>query len=277
MTAQSSFSRSFLLRYLRTTYLPFAVVAATGCGTGEALMEPAASERTLEVVEYGAGDTTVVFESGLGSDWTPWESVAREVSNHARTFAYSRPGYGKSDPSPEPRDATQIVEDLRTLLMSRSLAPPYLLVGHSLGGTYMELFAKAYPQEVLGLVLVDPRHRDFTRACEAARFEGCSVPASIVATLPQVQIDELEAFEQTSHAIQSLGGFGAYPVRILTATSHDFTPDVEALWESMLGSLADEAADGIQSIFVGSGHYLQLEEVQAVTEVILSLLPDSRR
>jgi pimeloyl-ACP methyl ester carboxylesterase len=60
------------------------------------------------------------------------------------------------------------VEELRALLAAQGVAPPYVLVGHSFGGAYQELFAKTYPAEVAGLVLVDPRHRDYSAACEGA-------------------------------------------------------------------------------------------------------------
>jgi pimeloyl-ACP methyl ester carboxylesterase len=256
--------------------LTFGTVAACGASPDPHPTPDPTSDRAVEVVVSGAGNTTVVFESGLGNDWTPWHKVATEVAARARVFAYSRPGYGQSDPSPEPRDATHIVEDLRTLLVARGFAPPYLLVGHSFGGAYMELFAKAHPEEVMGVVLVDPRHRDFTTACEKAGLEGCTVPASVLASLPRVQVDEFEAFAQTSDQIRDVGTFGRYPVRVLTATSHGFAPEVEALWESMLGSLADEATDGDQHLFVGAGHYLQVERAHEVAQVIWGLLPPER-
>lgn len=248
-------------------------VAAVSCGTSAELTPEAPSVNNVEVVEAGAGDTTVVFESGLGNDWTPWQLVAPEVAAEARTFAYSRPGYGQSEPSLAARDAAQIVEDLRVLLETRGVSPPYVLVGHSFGGAYMELFAKAYPEQVSGVVLVDPRHRDFTSACQEAGLDGCTIPADVVASLPQVQADEFEAFARTSEEMRALGGFGAYPVRVLTATEHGFTPELEALWQSMLGSLAEEALDGEQQVFSGAGHYLQVERAHEVAEVILSLLP----
>jgi pimeloyl-ACP methyl ester carboxylesterase len=247
-------------------------------GTPEAVEPPDAVEtvEAVEVVEYGAGDTTVVFESGLGDDWTPWAGVATIVGRQARAFTYSRPGYGQSQPSTDPRDATHIVAELRTLLAARAAEPPYILVGHSLGGAYMELFAKAYPEEVAGVVLVDPRHRDFTAACEREGLAGCTVPAELVASLPEVQQQELEEFAYTAEAMAAAGSFGAYPVRVLTATSHPFTPEVEALWASLHGELAGEAADGEQ-IFAESGHYIQLEQVRAVAELIQSLLPPAGR
>ncbi len=292
----------FFSRLLRLPLTALAMLAAAGlpaCGEGSdttsepgyespapspsptPLPPPAAPPRVpvdlpdhaTEIVEYGSGPTTVVFESGLGSDWSPWKKVATEVSARARTFAYSRPGYGDSAPSSLPRDASHIVESLRALLVSHGLQPPYVLVGHSFGGGYMELFAKAHPDEVLGLVLVEPRHRDFTAACVQAGFEGCAIDPDVVASLPQVQIDEVNAYQQISGEIAAAGGFGAYPVRVLTATAHGFSPEVEALWESQHGALADEASDGEQTIFEGFGHVLQIQRPHEVAEVILSLVP----
>lgn len=139
----------------------------------------------------------------------------------------------------------------------------------------MELFAKAHPEEVVGLVLVDTRHRDFTAACQKAGLDGCTIPASAVDSLPQVLKDELHGFASASGEISAAGAFGLYPVRLLSATSHPFDPKVEALWESMHGALADEASDGEQIVFKEAGHYLQNERAHEVAEVILSLLPKS--
>lgn len=213
----------------------------------------------------------------MGDDWTPWDAVASEVATEARVFAYSRPGYGRSDPAETPRDADTIVEELRTLLASRGVAPPYLLVGHSFGGTYMELFAKAHPEEVVGLVMVETRHRDFGERCAQEGLDGCTIPDAALADLPAVQAAEFKAFARTSAEIRPLGGFGDYPVRVLTATVHDgFSPQVEALWRSLHAALAREAAHGAQTVFARAGHYLQLERTADVASAILKLVPKSR-
>jgi pimeloyl-ACP methyl ester carboxylesterase len=263
-----------------------AVAAMVACGSGSSatpsshdLGDPRhdadaadASNSAVEVFEAGEGDTTVVFESGLGNDWTAWKQVVDEVAPRARVFAYSRPGYGQSEPSVEPRDPAHIVHDLRSLLATRGVKPPYVLVGHSFGGAYMELFAKAHPDEVAALVVVDPRHRDFTAACEKAGLDGCSIPAEIVASLPPVQVAEYEAFASAADEIRAAGAFGTYPVRVLTATSHGFPPELEALWVSMHRSLADEATNGEQRLFPGAGHVLQVERPNEVAEAISSAI-----
>jgi len=250
-----------------------AFAALPACGTNLTPTVVDVSGHAVEVVEAGAGDATVVFESGLQNDWTYWDEVASEVAKDARVFAYSRPGYGDSDPTTEPRDASHIVENLRTLLTVRGFAPPYVLVGHSFGGTYMELFAKAHPEEVTGLVLVDTRHRDMTTACNDAGLEGCVIPADAIASLPKVERDEANAFASISDEIQAAGTFGSYPVRVLTATEHGgYEPKAETLWISLHRSLADEAADGDQTIFEGAGHNLQTEKPEEVAQVIRNII-----
>lgn len=227
----------------------------------------------VEVATAGTGPATVVFEAGLGDDWTSWDEVADEVSRHAGVFAYSRPGYGASDPTVSSRDPKQIVEELRALLKSEGYAPPYVLVGHSMGGTYMEYFAKSHPSEVVGVVLVDPRHRDFLGTCEAAGLDQCGIPEALLEQQAASEIAEYHAFTQASSQIRAAGEFGAYPLRVLTATSHPGSAARETLWQTMLGSLAAESPQGEQVIVRGAGHYIQLERPAAVVNAVLAILP----
>ena len=271
MTIQSTPFRHALPIASAATLL--ASVLLSACSTQLTPTTAHIAGHDIVVVEAGSGDATVVFEAGFGDDWSGWDATAAAVAVEARVFAYSRPGYGASDATSAPRDPARIVEDLRALLEARGYAPPYVLVGHSFGGTYMELFAKAYPEEVAALVLVDPRHRDFTAACAEAELSGCTIPESAVATLPAVQRAEFAGFALASDQIAAAGDFGAYPVRVLTGTSHGFTRTVEDLWVSMLGELANEASDGEQVVYQGTGHYPQLSRTDDVVEVILSVLP----
>jgi pimeloyl-ACP methyl ester carboxylesterase len=233
--------------------------------------------RQVELATAGdGGGATVVFESGLGEDWTHWDEVASQVALHGRVFAYSRPGFGASDPPTTPRDPKTIVEELRALLTSQGYAPPYVVVGHSMGGGYMELFAKAHPDEVVGVVLVDPRPGDFLTACEAAQLEGCGIPESLLATQAPAMVAEYHAYTMASEEIRAAGTFGSYPVRVLTATVHkDWPAAVETLWEAMHRSLAAEAADGEQIIVQGAGHHIQLDRPDVVVARILGMLPST--
>lgn len=110
------------------------------------------------IAQSGTGKAVVVFENGLASKKEVWNVVASEIAKTNTVFTYDRTGQGGSSSSNEPRNGSHIVEELRSLLIAQGLQPPYVLVGHSLGGLYMQLYARKYPQEVSGLVLVDSTH-----------------------------------------------------------------------------------------------------------------------
>ncbi len=110
----------------------------------------------LHIYSRGSGEPTVVFDAGLPGSVLSWHHVMPDLSRLVRTVAYDRAGLGWSDPGPEPRTAESIVEELRRLLDRAGVPPPYILVGHSFAGLTTRLFAALHPEEVAGLVLVDP-------------------------------------------------------------------------------------------------------------------------
>ncbi len=109
----------------------------------------------LHINCIGEGSPTVVMDYGLGGLSLTWSFVQTEVSKFTRVCTYDRAGYGWSDSSPEPRTSKQMVEELHTLLNNAGIKSPYILVGHSLGGLNVRLYASQYPDEVVGVVLVD--------------------------------------------------------------------------------------------------------------------------
>lgn len=114
------------------------------------------ADRCLHLLSMGEGGPAVVFESGLMSTVLCWRDIQAEMAKDARAVAYDRAGLGWSDPGPAPRDAEQIVSELHELLDHAQVSPPFILVGHSFGGLTARLFAARYPEEVAGLVLIDP-------------------------------------------------------------------------------------------------------------------------
>ncbi|MBI3346179.1 MAG: alpha/beta fold hydrolase [Burkholderiales bacterium] len=113
--------------------------------------------RRVESLQAGPprGAPVVVFENGARLTLDTWTAVVDAVSRDATVLTHNRPGYGESEPADGPRSGEAVVGELRALLAARGLKPPYVLVGHSLGGLYMQWFARRYPQEVQALVLVD--------------------------------------------------------------------------------------------------------------------------
>lgn len=119
--------------------------------------------RNVNLVCMGSGGKTVLFDAG-GSDWSIiWALVQPRVARHARACSYDRAGLGFSDPARGPRTPIAIVEDMHALVKAAGLGR-VTLVGHSLGGFNAKLYAALYPDDVAGLVLVDPsEERDWDR------------------------------------------------------------------------------------------------------------------
>ncbi len=101
------------------------------------------------------GVPTVILEAGLGGTCLSWGKVQPQIEQVTRVCSYDRAGYGWSDPGPTPRTSQRIVAELHTVLQRAEIPGPYILVGHSLGGVNVRLYAATYPDEVAGLVLVD--------------------------------------------------------------------------------------------------------------------------
>ncbi|MEG4326374.1 alpha/beta hydrolase [Microcoleus sp. herbarium5] len=109
----------------------------------------------------GQGTPTVIMDAGGGASSITWGLVPSEIAKFTRVCTYDRAGLGWSDPNPRtPRTSQQSVDELHALLAKAEIEPPYILVGHSLGGGNMRLYASQHPEEVVGLVLVDSVHED---------------------------------------------------------------------------------------------------------------------
>lgn len=118
----------------------------------------------------GEGRPTVILGSGLPGTCLSWTYVQPELARFTCACSYDRAGLGWSDASPHPRTSKQMVEELRRLLANAGIKPPYVLVGHSFGTFTVRLFAALYPNEVVGLVLVDPLHtREWLEMAEQQR------------------------------------------------------------------------------------------------------------
>jgi pimeloyl-ACP methyl ester carboxylesterase len=114
----------------------------------------------LHLLEVGSGGPTVILEAGGGAWSLEWCRVQAEVGKFTRTVSYDRAGYGWSDVGLKNPTSRQVAEELHALLEKAGIAGPYILVGRSLGGLHVHMFAHLYPREVAGVVLVDASHED---------------------------------------------------------------------------------------------------------------------
>jgi pimeloyl-ACP methyl ester carboxylesterase len=141
----------------------------------------------------GTGSPTVVMDAGLGGWSLDWSTVQPEIAQFTRVCSYDRAGLGWSERSAEPRDAQHAVHDLHSLLANSGEVGPFVLVGHSNGGLRVLLYASAYPQEIAGVVLVDPT----TRATDVERL----------VFLSPTERDEYLALVQAMNHDTEAGGF----------------------------------------------------------------------
>jgi pimeloyl-ACP methyl ester carboxylesterase len=138
--------------------------------------------RRLHLHCTGSGDPAVILEAGASSFAIDWTLVQTEIASTNRVCSYDRAGMGWSDSASASAPARSVPQDLRVLLQAAGEKPPYILVGASRGGLYVRRYQVDYPDEVVGMVLVDPAHEDrlFTM------FEGQGVA---IADLTAAQLE----------------------------------------------------------------------------------------
>lgn len=217
-------------------------------------------------LQVGTGEPVVVFENGLGGSWGTWKFVQEEVSQHAETFSYNRAGY-KGTPRPDgTRNASTVVSELRTLLTQRGLSPPYVLVGHSLGGLYVQYYARNFPDEVAGLVLVDSSHWD-----QSARMPRRGLSGVVGAVISEVLVwgiasDEADAFELTQREVRESPPLRPMPLTVITAGLQG------ELWQDLQRELAAQLPDSQHTIAERSGHLIQQDQPELVSSAVRDIV-----
>ena len=248
---------------------------------------------------------TVVFEAGLGMPGTvSWNRVPELVSTFARTVCYDRAGRLHSDESKRPATSNQVSAELHELLDVLGEKGPFILVGHSLGGHHVRVFAHRYPDLVVGLILVDVPHHDWydfpktpghmisdppVGVESAYRFAAAtgllrifSGSGDIInAHVPQTAnglVNELKAIEQCFQEARATGGVGERPLVVITATemesNHPFQITNSQRHE-LQAELVELSSNSKHVIAQNSGHNVQDSEpllvVSAIEDVMESI------
>lgn len=240
----------------------------TGCSTLPGTATEAIGGRRVEHIVAGRGTPVVVFENGLGGTLDWWSKVWPDAVHETTSLAYNRAGYGKSEVSTEARDGAHILEELRTLLKARDLQPPYILVGHSLGGLYMQLFARKYPKEVAALVLVDSTHPDQLKGDGDPHGWPTWLKLTFGLLTSETAKQELSGLDQTGQVVLSLPLEPSVRVFVLSAlrpmeASSALTDDANRK-RAAISSLYP----GARQVWVDSGHGIPLERPDAVVQAI---------
>ena len=268
-----------------------AVVSAAGGNNLGGLIDIGGG-RKMYLECRGTGSPTVVFISGTRGahdDWTdlidpknptgatkPGESaVFPQVSKFTRVCAYDRPGTTRNDntvtdstPVRQPTTAQQGVADLHALLTAAKEPGPYVLVGHSWGGLIARLFASTYPDEVSGLVLVDPASEFLKSSLTPAQWA-----TYIKATKRLIEPNGLEAPDhpRTLELLHGTPQVRSMPAIVLTSDKRfDFGaggPETWTAWRTAQDRLSN-VLNAKHVSDTNSGHAIQMEQPQLVVDAI---------
>lgn len=269
----------------------------------------------LHIYCTGQGSPTVILDAGLGDSFISWQKVQPQIAKFTRVCSYDRAGLGYSESSPRPRTCRVFVDELQRLLQRAAIASPLILVGHSMGGFDVRLYASLYRHEVAGMVLVDSSHPeqqkrlppaindlDATWLREQQLFEF-TMPFGIPRLLGfcgnddaaraadcnfhslRENVAELKAISQSSAQTANSGALGDMPLVVLSHDPDMPQPDLPEdlvkptndAWQQMQEELAHLSTRGTQVIARHSGHYIQLDRPDLVVDAVQSVVNQARQ
>ena len=218
----------------------------------------------------GAGPKTVVFDSGIGDTHQVWSNVVPEVSKYSQVVLYDRAGAGGSEPGPEPRSWAQMSKELHGLLHNAGIPPPYILVGHSLGGGNIRAFSQLYRGEVAGLVFVDPISADVFQGLTREQLEAVAAQQEAMLHTPGEQAEWRFLKTESFHNFPELRALGAPPdvPTFLLIAGRDRPPNWSKALLREYGPWIGGDSEGRLLLTPDSGHYIQHDQPELVIEAI---------
>lgn len=242
----------------------------SGCATVPTTASIDVSSKNIAYFFRPGPGPTVVFQSGLGDGKDVWAKVIEQMPESVSIFAYDRPGYGSSHNVSDPRDPCTISRELHELTRRVGLKPPYILVGHSLGGLYQFCYAKLYPEDVAGLILLDPTHpKHWSEMKKDAVVQAATIGIlrfSLFSPAMRREFDDQAGCIEQLEISRRL----APPTKLLF--SGQFKLAEKGAFEKMVRELRNHwltlFSNSESSEVDGSGHYIQKEAPGAVVSAI---------
>ena len=244
----------------------------------------------------GEGRATVLIEGGIGDASVNWLPIQESLSERMQVCIYDRGGYGMSDTGPGERTTEQITTELYALVKAAGVEGPYIVVGQSFGGFIAQYFARRFPAETLGIVLVDSSHPDqVEKLAEMDQYSSKKrtlvtgrANAGAEETNPWrkqwhmlnssrkavfSQMDELKDFATSATQVKEAGPMPNIPLAVLTRDQEllptlENNHSMEEVWREMQRDLANSSERGWQVTVKGSGHNIHLDAPEAVVEAV---------
>jgi len=262
----------------------------------------------------GEGRPIVILESGLGDTYISWRKVQPQVAKITRVCSYDRAGIGYSESSSQPRTSKVMATELHSLLQAGGIAPPYVQVGHSMGGYNVRLYASLYRNQVAGVVLVDASHPDQENrlppelknlegtGLREAEFLEYATPIGIPRLIGLCDEDpvqraaecnwhsareavaELKSFPESAAQTAATGSLGDLPLAVLSHDPEKPSADLPAdlaqptntAWEEMQEELGQLSTRGTQVIGKNSSHYIQIDRPDVVIDAVRNIVQQAR-
>lgn len=228
-------------------------------------------------IEYhrsgGTGKPNIVLINGGSGPIEGWMRILPGLPESASVFAYNRLGISGSDKPTEPQDGISIVETLREALTLVGLKPPYLLVGHSLGGLYANLYARLYPEETAGVIFLEASHpKDLTlNESQGSVVKALNKLLSAFDFLsPHKKFDEVHFVKDTAGHIHQHAAFPQVPVYVITGGKENrmMPQEVRDKRREHQLELLTLSPHSKHVIAGNSGHFPQLTEPNVVLDTI---------
>jgi pimeloyl-ACP methyl ester carboxylesterase len=262
----------------------------------------------------GSGSPAVILDSGLGDSYVSWRKVQPQIAQFARVCSYDRAGLGYSGFRLRRRTSKDIAEELHSLLRNAQVPAPYVLVGHSMGGYDVRVYASLYPNEVAGMVLVDSSHPEqqkrFPQAINDLSASDLRQQEFLAAIMPfgiprllgfcdrDVEIraaecnfysalesvEELREFPKSAAQAATAGSLGNLPLAVLSSDPNMPHPEIPEdldkpttnAWQQMQEELAHLSTRGTRVIAKNSGHYIQLDRPDMVVNAVRNVVDEAR-
>jgi pimeloyl-ACP methyl ester carboxylesterase len=237
------------------------------------------------IIEYslkGKSNRSIVFVNGFRIPLQNWDRLYPEIENFGKTLVYNRLGTGNSSKATSDQTGRIVVETLRALLKAINHSPPYILVGHSLGGIFINLYARLYPEEVGAIVFVDASHPDEPK--KQSEFQKQTFwhtmnngLKSVERVFDKYKYSEDEKIDETINQITNAGNFPQIPVAVVSGTQKmPFVPkrnfEIHLQCQKELVALTSNS-----KVYIAeqSGHFPQRTEpeivLRAIQEIVESL------